>query len=141
MAVPFVLIMLEPDLGSALVLIPMCFGLMFVAGVRVKHMVLAAALGIAVAGVGLPVMWKLKQNRTGHRSYQWDRLYVFIHPDSDPTGAGWNRDQSLIAVGSGGVTGKGYLQGTQNLLGYLRPHPLRPNDFLFSMSAEEGKDL
>jgi rod shape determining protein RodA len=136
MSVPFVLIMFEPDLGSALVLIPMCFGLMFVAGVRVKHLALAATLGIVLAGVGLPIMWKLKENKTGHRSYQKDRLTVFFHRDYDPTGAGWNLNQSLIAVGSGGMTGKGYLQGTQNLLGYL-PRSVTPNDFLFSVIAEE----
>jgi rod shape determining protein RodA len=136
MSVPLVLIMLEPDLGSALVLIPMCFGLMFVAGVRVKHLVLAAVVGIVLAGVGLPIMWKLKENRTGRQSYQKDRLYVFLDHDYKPTGAGWNLHQSLIAVGSGGMTGKGYLQGTQNLLGYL-PHSVTPDDFLFSVIAEE----
>jgi rod shape determining protein RodA len=136
LGVPFVLIMLEPDLGSALVLIPMCFALMFVAGVRVKHLVLAAILGIVLAGVGLPIMWKLKENRTGRRSYQKDRLTVFFHPDYHLTGAGWNADQSKIAVGSGGMTGKGYLQGTQNLLGYL-PRHVTPDDFLFSVIAEE----
>lgn len=136
MSVPFMLIMLEPDLGSALVLIPMCFGLMFVAGVRVKHLALAATLGIVLAGVGLPIMWKLKETRTGHQSYQKDRLTVFFHRDYDLTGAGWNLNQSLIAVGSGGMTGKGYLQGTQNLLGYL-PRSVTPNDFLFSVIAEE----
>jgi rod shape determining protein RodA len=109
---------------------------MFVAGVRVKHLVLAAALGIVLAGVGLPIMWKLKENRTGRRSYQKDRLTVFLHPDYEPWGAGWNINQSLIAVGSGGMTGKGYLQGTQNLLGYL-PRSVTPNDFLFSVIAEE----
>jgi rod shape determining protein RodA len=136
MGAPFVLIMFEPDLGSALVLIPICFGLMFVAGVRVKHLALAAALGIVLAGVGLPIMWKLKENRTGRRSYQKDRLTVFFHHDYDLTGAGWNLNQSLIAVGSGGMTGKGYLQGTQNLLGYL-PRKVTKNDFLFSVIAEE----
>jgi rod shape determining protein RodA len=130
------LIMLEPDLGSALVLIPICFGLMFVAGVRGKHLALAVALGIVLAGVGLPIMWKLKENRTGRRDYQKDRLTVFFHRDYDPLGAGWNLNQSLIAVGSGGMTGKGYLQGTQNLLGYL-PRSVTPNDFLFSVIAEE----
>ncbi len=136
MGVPFVLIMLEPDLGSALVLIPICFGLMFTAGVRLKHLALAAGLGILLAGIGLPIMWKLKETRTGRRSYQKDRLTVFFHRDYDLTGAGWNLNQSLIAVGSGSMTGKGYLQGTQNLLGYL-PRSVTPNDFLFSVIAEE----
>ncbi len=134
--VPLVLIMLEPDLGSALVLLPICFGLMFVAGVRMKHLVLAAALGIILAAVGLPVMWKLKQHKTGGKNYQQERLTVFVHRDYDPLGAGWNLNQSLIAVGSGGMSGKGYLQGTQNLLGYL-PRSVTPNDFLFSVIAEE----
>jgi rod shape determining protein RodA len=128
--------MLEPDLGSALVLIPICFGLMFVSGVRVKHLALAALLGIALAGIGLPIMWKLRENKTGGRNYQRDRLTVFLHLDHDPRGAGWNIKQSLIAVGSGGLTGKGYLQGTQNLLGYLPPTVAR-NDFIFPVFAEE----
>jgi rod shape determining protein RodA len=134
--VPLVLIMLEPDLGSAIVLLPICFGLMFVAGMRMKHLILAAALGIIAAAVGLPVMWKLKQHKTGGKNYQQERLTVFVHRDYDPLGAGWNLNQSLIAVGSGGMSGKGYLQGTQNLLGYL-PRSVTPNDFLFSVIAEE----
>jgi rod shape determining protein RodA len=133
---PLVLIMLEPDLGSALVLLPICFGLMFAAGVRVKHLVLATVLGCILAAIGLPVMWKMKENKTGRKSYQKERLTVFMHHDYDLTGAGWNLNQSLIAVGSGGMTGKGYLQGTQNLLGYL-PRSVTPNDFLFSVIAEE----
>jgi rod shape determining protein RodA len=125
-AVPLVLIMLEPDLGSALVLMPICFGLMFVAGVRVKHLVVVMLLGVALA----PAWWlHLKQ-------YQKDRLTVFLNPSHDPLGDGWNLNQSLIAVGSGGFRGKGYLQGTQNLLGYL-PRTVAPNDFLFSVIAEE----
>jgi rod shape determining protein RodA len=123
---PLVLILAQPDLGSAMVLIPICFGLMFVAGVRVKHLVLVMALGLALA----PVAW------TQLKDYQKDRLTVFLKPNKDPLGAGWNLNQSLIAVGSGGWTGKGYLQGTQNLLGYL-PRTVAPNDFLFSVIAEE----
>jgi rod shape determining protein RodA len=123
---PLVLIMIEPDLGSAMVLMPICFGLMFVAGVRVKHLLLVALLGMALT----PLAWlKLKD-------YQKDRLTVFLNPNRDPLGDGWNLNQSLIAVGSGGVSGKGYLQGTQNLLGYL-PRTVTPNDFLFSVIAEE----
>ena len=135
-AVPFILIMLEPDLGSAMALIPIGFALMLVAGVKVKHLVLAAALGILLAGVGLPLMWKMKAHKTSGRNYQRDRIIVFLHPDYDLSGAGWNLNQSLIAVGSGGMMGKGYLQGTQNLLGYL-PRSVTPNDFLFSVIAEE----
>jgi rod shape determining protein RodA len=70
------------------------------------------------------------------KDYQRDRLTVFLHPNKDPRGVGWNLTQSLISVGSGGWSGKGYLQGTQNLLGYL-PSTVAPNDFLFSVIAEE----
>jgi rod shape determining protein RodA len=124
--VPLVLIMLEPDLGSALVLLPICFGLLLVAGVRVKHLVLVITLGLVLA----PFAW------LHMKDYQRDRLTVFLHPNKDPLGVGWNLNQSLISVGSGGWSGKGYLQGTQNLLGYL-PSTVAPNDFLFSVIAEE----
>lgn len=123
---PLVLIMIEPDLGSAMVLMPIGFGLMFMAGVRVKHLLLVTLLGMALTPLA---WWKLKD-------YQKDRLTVFLNPNRDPLGDGWNLNQSLIAVGSGGVSGKGYLQGTQNLLGYL-PRTVTPNDFLFSVIAEE----
>lgn len=123
---PLVLIMLEPDLGSALVLLPICFGLLFVGGVRVKHLVLVIGLGLILA----PLAW------LHMKVYQRDRLTVFLHPSKDPSGVGWNLNQSLISVGSGGWAGKGYLQGTQNLLGYL-PSTVAPNDFLFSVIGEE----
>src|SRR5437667_2488639 len=113
---PVLLILAQPDLGSAMVLVPICFGLMFVSGVRGRHLVVVIVLGLALT----PLAWlKLKQ-------YQKARLTVFLDPNRDPLGAGWNLNQSLIAVGSGGLTGKGYLQGTQNLLGYL-PRTVTPN--------------
>jgi rod shape determining protein RodA len=126
MVLPLILIMLEPDLGSALVLVPICFGLMFVAGVRIKHLVLVTIVGLLFA----PLAWRHLKD------YQKDRLTVFLDPGRDPLGDGWNLNQSLISVGSGGWSGKGYLQGTQNLLGYL-PRTVAPNDFLFSVIAEE----
>jgi len=126
LAVPLLLILAQPDLGSALVLAPIGFALLFVAGARLQHLVLVVAIGMALS----PVAWlQLKP-------YQRNRLMVFLRPDQDPLGAGWNLNQSLIAVGSGGLTGKGYLQGTQNALGYL-PRSVTPNDFLFSVIAEE----
>jgi rod shape determining protein RodA len=124
--IPLVLILLEPDLGSALVLVPIGFGLMFVAGVRIKHLVLVTFIGLALA----PLAWRHM------KGYQKVRLTVFLNPNRDPLNSGWNLNQSLIAVGSGGWSGKGYLQGTQNLLGYL-PRTVAPNDFLFSVIAEE----
>ncbi len=123
---PVLLILAQPDLGSALVLGPVCLAICFVGGVRVKHIVVVLLIGVMLA----PVAW------TQLKPYQKDRLTVFLHPDRNPLGAGWNLRQSQIAVGSGGLAGKGYLQGTQNLLGYL-PRTVAPNDFLFSVIAEE----
>ena len=125
-ALPAILILAQPDLGSTLVLIPICFGLMFVAGVRVKHLVVVTLIGMAL----MPVAWmRLK-------SYQKARLTNFLHPERDPINTGWNLNQSLIAVGSGGWSGKGYLQGTQNQLGYM-PRTVTPSDFLFGVIGEE----
>jgi len=123
---PLLLILVEPDLGSAMTLIPIVFGMLFVAGARAKHLVLAAVLGLCLTPVA---WWHMKK-------YQRERLTVFLNPNRDPLGAGWNLNQSLIAVGSGGVTGKGFLQGTVNSLGYL-PRTVAPNDILFSVIAEE----
>ncbi|MCG3147583.1 MAG: Peptidoglycan glycosyltransferase MrdB [Verrucomicrobiae bacterium] len=123
---PVLLILAQPDLGSAMVLLPICFGLLFVAGVKVKHLIVVALIGLAL----LPVAWwQLKP-------YQKARLTNFLHPERDPINTGWNLNQSLIAVGTGGWTGKGYLQGTQNQLGYM-PRPVTPSDFLFTVIAEE----
>jgi len=124
--VPFVLILVEPDLGSAFTLVPIVFGMLFLAGARVKQLALAGLLGLCLTPVA---WWHMK-------AYQRERLTVFLNPNRDPLGAGWNLNQSLIAVGSGGLTGKGFLQGTQNSLGYL-PRTVAPNDFLFSVIAEE----
>lgn len=124
--VPLLLILVEPDLGSALTLVPILFAMLFMAGARVKHLLLAVLLGLCLTPVA---WWQMK-------TYQRQRLAVFLNPNRDPLGAGWNLNQSLIAVGSGGVTGKGFLQGTQNSLGYL-PRTVAPNDFLFSVIAEE----
>lgn len=126
LVVPVGLILIQPDLGSAMVLVPISFGMAFVAGVRVKYLVVVAVVGLALA----PLAW------TQLKPYQRARLTVFLNPHQDPLGTGWNLNQSLIAVGTGGWVGKGYLQGTQNLLGYL-PRTVTPNDFLFSVIAEE----
>ena len=69
--------------------------------------------------------------------YQLKRIQVFLGVERDPLGAGWNKIQSVIAVGSGGIWGKGYGEGTQNILGYL-PQPVAPTDFIFSVVAEES---
>lgn len=119
-----ILIMLQPDLGSALVYLVIMFSVLYVAGTSYK--ILA---GMVFAGMSaLPFMWMLL------KPYQRMRLFVFFDPWIDPQGAGYNVIQSRIAVGSGGLVGKGFLRGTQGKLHFLpEPH----TDFIFSVFSEE----
>lgn len=125
-AVPFALIARQPDLGTAATLLPTVFAMLFVAGARLKFLMILVLIGLML----LPVAW------VGLGDYQRERIMVFIDPGRDPFGAGWNKMQSEIAVGSGGLTGKGFLRGTQNVLGYL-PRTVAPTDFIYSVIAEE----
>ena len=145
---PMVLIIKQPDLGTALIFLPMLAGVMWAAGVPGARLAALAALGIVLAGGALALIiippklgmdehsHERLMRRIGISPYQRDRIAVFLDRDRDPLGAGWNKAQSQIAVGSGRLTGKGYLQGTQNLLGFL-PRTVAPNDFIFSVIAEE----
>ena len=149
MGVPFLLILKEPDLGTAIVCIPIVFSMLYVAGASVKHFAVFALAGGLIAAVlfGLVLVprWmgldearqKAVFTRVTHlKEYHWKRLVVFVDPSADRTGAGYNSWQSAIAVGSGGLTGKGYRQGTMSMLGYL-PRTVAPTDFIFSVIAEE----
>ncbi len=121
-----VLIAAEPDLGTAFTLVPLFLTAAFLAGLRMK-----AVLGLGVVMVvlgGLGWMFALKD-------YQKARIYSFLDPNLDPRGAGYQKIQSQIAVGSGGLAGKGYKQGSQSQLGYI---PARHTDFIFSVLAEEN---
>ena len=124
LAVPFVLVLLQPDLGTALLLVPIFLAIMVVSGARLKYLGGMILIGLA----GLPVFWHFL------REYQRQRLMVFINPNIDPLGAGYTIIQSKIAVGSGGLWGKGWLNGTQNQLNFL---PERHTDFIFSVIGEE----
>ncbi len=126
LAIPFVLIMEQPDLGTAMTLVPATLVILFAAGTPMKYLGVLALIGV----LALPVGWFTLD------PYQKERIHVFFDPGRDPLGTGWNKIQSEIAVGSGGMTGKGYLQGTQNVLGYL-PRTVAPTDFIFSVIAEE----
>lgn len=125
-SLPFLLIARQPDLGTAMTLVPIALATLFVARVPVRYLALLALFGVLC----LPVVWFTLGD------YQQDRIMVFVDPGRDPLGAGWNKIQSAIAVGSGGLTGKGYLKGTQNILGYL-PRTVAPTDFIYSVIAEE----
>jgi len=150
--VPFLLILKEPDLGSALVFLPICFVMMFVAGVPLvflRRLIGGMALLVALILVDIlfaPPSWQIKLEE-----YQRHRLLVYFGRDFAPRNAtpaerqrarelerqkSYNVEQALISVGSGGLTGKGWRQGTQNALGYL-PQAVAHNDFIFSVIAEE----
>ena len=119
------LILLQPDMGSVLVFLFMFICLMFVAKLSYKYI-----LPIGVAGVAsLPFIYKYVLSE-----YQQKRIQVFFNPNLDPRGRGYNVIQSKIAVGSGQLWGKGYLQGTQNQMGYL---PTKYSYFIFSVISEE----
>lgn len=122
--VPMVLVMIQPDLGTALMVLFGGAGLMFAAGVRMWKFALAGLLAVA----SLPVGWSLM------REYQRNRVLTFLDPDRDPLGTGYHITQSKIAIGSGGMFGKGYMDGTQSGLNFL---PEKQTDFVFTMWTEE----
>ncbi len=126
-AIPFVLILQQPDLGTAMMLAPLVFIMMYVAGVPMVYLLVLGGLALLSAPLGWFVL----------DDYQKERIMVFFDPGRDPLGAGWNKIQSEIAVGSGGWDGKGYMMGTQNILGFL-PRTVAPTDFIFSVIAEES---
>ncbi|MCX7919340.1 MAG: rod shape-determining protein RodA [bacterium] len=122
--IPMGLIVKQPDLGTAMVLVPILFVMLFLAGARIKHLVSIIGIGILAS----PFLYMTL------KEYQKKRLLVFLDPESDPLGAGYNIIQSKIAIGSGGLFGKGWLQGTQTQLEFIPEHH---TDFIFSAFAEE----
>ncbi len=124
-AVPFLLILREPDLGSGLVLIPVLFAMLYLWGFRPKYLLIMLAVGM----IASPILFHFLKD------YQKARLLVFINPNMDPLGAGYTIIQSKIAIGSGGLLGKGFMGGTQNQLNFV---PESHTDFIFSVVAEEG---
>src|ERR1700690_2792182 len=120
--VPMLMVLAQPDLGTALTYLPVAIMCLFLGGLRWKQ----AVIVLAIAGLLLPVAWiKLK-------SYQKERLTSFINPDADRQGSGYQVNQSLIAVGSGGIWGSS--QGSQTHLAFL---PVPQTDFIFAAFAEE----
>lgn len=121
---PAALVLKQPDLGTAMMLLLGAAAIFFLAGVRIWKFLIV----IAAAGAAMPVAWNFLHD------YQKRRIYTFLDPESDPLGAGYHILQSKIALGSGGVFGKGFMQGTQSHLNFL---PERQTDFIFTMLAEE----
>jgi rod shape determining protein RodA len=125
---PWVLILLEPDLGSCIVWIPVLLAVLFVGGIPKRWLIAMIAAGVAIVP---PVVY------FGLRDYQFRRLTTFLNPNLDPLGDGWNINQSLLAIGSGGFYGKGFkAPNTLNELGFL-PSTIVHNDFIFSVLGEQ----
>jgi rod shape determining protein RodA len=124
-AVPALLIYRQPDLGTAATLLPVLLGVVFVAGLPLRWLWAAVAVGMLLS----PVVWMY-----GLEDYQRERIETFLDPSNDPRGAGYQQIQAKITVGSGGLFGKGFGQGTQSGYGFM---PEAHNDFVFSSFAEE----
>jgi rod shape determining protein RodA len=145
---PVLLILKQPDLGTAMVFVPVTFIMMYGAGVPLRTLgvialVAVLAVGCVLGAVFLPEKLGFSPDlqekftaMTGLSDYQRSRIMVFLGVADDPLGVGWNKLQSEIAVGSGGLWGKGFRNGTQNILGFL-PRKVASNDFIYSVIAEE----
>ncbi len=123
--IPLALIAKEPDLGTAVTLVPVFLAVAYLAGMHMRILgILALCLVMAA-----PIAWKFAL-----KDYQKSRISTFLDPTQDAKGAGYQQIQARITVGSGGLTGKGFMQGTQGQLRFL---PVAHNDFIFSVLAEE----
>ncbi len=121
---PFALVLIQPDLGTAGVIVMGAVVMFFLAGVRLWKFITIGVAGLAA----IPIAWSYM------REYQQNRVLTFLNPERDPLGSGYHILQSKIALGSGGLFGKGFMQGTQSHLNFL---PERQTDFIFTMLAEE----
>jgi rod shape determining protein RodA len=124
-AIPAIFIFHQPDLGTATILVLAGISVLFLAGIKLWKFFLVGISAI----VAVPFLWIFVLY-----DYQKQRILTFLNPSSDPLGSGYNIIQSKIAIGSGGLFGKGYLQGTQGQLNFL---PEKQTDFIFTMLSEE----
>ena len=121
---PFFFVLIQPDLGTSMSIFLLGVIIMFISGVRIWKFILGTFASI----VSFPFLWN------SIKPYQQKRILSFLHPESDPLGQGYQLIQSKIALGSGGLTGKGFLEGTQSYLEYL---PEKQTDFIFTLIGEE----
>jgi rod shape determining protein RodA len=124
-AIPLLLIVRQPDLGTAVTLLPILLVVTFAAGLPVKYLGAVALFAVLAA----PIAWQFALE-----DYQKERIVTFLDPEQDPRGAGYQQIQARITAGSGGLWGKGFRHGTQGQLRFL---PVAHNDFIFSVLAEE----
>ncbi len=123
--VPSLLIFLQPDLGSVLILVALWLAVLIISGIKLRSFLVLMLCGLLVLGLGWMSFLK---------DYQKERITSFIFPQADPMKAGWSHSQAKIAIGSGGILGQGFGQGSQTQYGFL-PEP--QTDFIFSAIAEE----
>ena len=121
---PTILVLRQPDLGTAAMLVLAAAAVFFVSGVAVRYFLVGGML----AASAVPIAWHFL------RDYQKERILMFLNPEADPLGAGYHILQSKIALGSGGIFGRGFMHGTQSHLNFLPEHQ---TDFIFTMLAEE----
>jgi rod shape determining protein RodA len=124
-ALPLLLIARQPDLGTAVTLIPVFLGVAYLAGLQLRLLGIIALVAVLLA----PVAWQFAL-----KDYQKDRVTKFFNPEKDPRGEGYQQIQASFTVGSGGLTGKGFMNGTQGQYKFL---PVAHNDFIFSVLSEE----
>ena len=147
LAIPALLILAEPDLGTALVLVPTVIAMLLCARVCLKILVPILLAGILAASIVLCAVHKAETTADPDlrdriykylplKKHQQARLRTFLNPDADPYGSGWNLKQSMISIGSGSISGKGIGKGEQKSLQYLPPS-VSMNDFIFCVLAEE----
>jgi rod shape determining protein RodA len=144
-AAPVLLVVVQPDFGTALVMVAIWFGALYLAGARAAHLGIVLASGLAL----FALMWNLDRppldravpgpiagiiSKAALKDYQKRRLTIFLNPQSDPLGAGYHVIQSRVAIGSGQLTGRGLFRGTQSRLRFI---PERHTDFIFSVVGEE----
>jgi rod shape determining protein RodA len=128
--IPMLLVLKQPDLGTALTYMPVAIMALFLGGIQFRH----AAVIAVIAGVLLPALWVYGPKVHLVKQYQKDRLTTFLHPEADSQKSGYQLEQSKIAVGSGGIWGKGTRKGTQTQGSFLpEPH----TDFIFAAWSEE----
>ncbi|HEX4139349.1 MAG TPA: FtsW/RodA/SpoVE family cell cycle protein [Candidatus Methylacidiphilales bacterium] len=135
-AIPFVLVLKQPALGTASVFFPICFAMLWAAGARPHHLIIPIAL---VAGVVvLSYYWIHVWNKPVPflKDFQLKRVQIFFDPSLDPRGAGWQSNQAVIAIGSGGMDGQGWRGGVETELGYL-PKGAVDNDMIFPVVGED----
>jgi rod shape determining protein RodA len=132
--IPLLLVLKQPDLGTALMLLLTSSLIIMIAGIRVRSVIVVLLIGATIASAVFlvpPVRHKIWGKL---KPYQQNRITAFVDPGSDPLGSGYHANQSKIAVGSGQITGKGFRQGTQSQMAFL---PERHTDFIFAVISEE----